>query len=437
MRASHTFEELLFWHIYDHQRCLRHDLGDRFDASAATISRAVGLLLAKGLVTETAADVVCAGRKPLCLVVTPQLTTLLGLEIDADRVTAVVTDVSGALLGRGAVRIDANQGLGAVLRAGRQAVSRALDDARVERRQIGRLGVGHPGALDSNRGVCMLWHNVTGWIDVPLRSKLQEAFRMEVTLDDRSRAIALAERRTSPEDGKHPHAVYVQVGTGIGMGVFVDGRLYRGATQAGGEIGNLVIDPDGALCSCGKRGCVEAYATIGAVLRHVRDSLAAGAPWPWPGAPGPLEEITIDMVAAAAQDGGVAAAALERAGTALGLGVANVVHILNPSLVVLCGRLVRLAGERLLGPVDRTVRQRCVEVASRGLEIRISRPKKDISAVGCALLAAEAEVQRIVRSRLSNVVIGTDPRLSEGHSTRRPGAISQELLAAGVVRSDR
>lgn len=408
MRSSHTFEELLFWHIYDHQRCLRHDLGDRFGASAATISRAVGLLLEKGLVTETAADVVCAGRKPLCLEVTPQLTTLLGLEIDADRVTAVVTDVSGALLGRGAVRIDANLGLGAVLRASRQAVSRALSDARVERRRIGRLGVGHPGDLDLNRGVCILWHNVTGWRDVPLRSKLQEAFRMEVTLDDRSRAIALAERRTSPEDGKHPNAMYVQVGTGIGMGIFVDGRLYRGATQAGGEIGNLVIDPDGALCSCGKRGCVEAYATIGAVLRHVRDCLAAGAHWPGPGAPGPLEEITIDMVvAAAAQDEGVAAAALERAGTALGFGVANAVHILNPSLVVLCGRLVRLAGERLLGPVDRAVRQRCVEAASRDLEIRVSRPKKDISAIGCALLAAEAEAQRIVRGRLSSVLIRT------------------------------
>lgn len=402
MRSSHTFEELLFWHIYDHQRCLRHDLSDRFGTSAATISRAVGLLLAKGLVTETAADVACAGRKPLCLEVNPKLTTLLGLEIDADRVTAVVTDVSGTLLGRGAVRSDANQGFGAVLRAGRQAVSRALDDARVTRRQIDHLGVGHPGDLDPQRGRCVLWHNVTGWRDVPLRSKLQEAFRMEVTLDDRSRAIALAERRTSPEDGKHPNAMYVQVGTGIGMGIFVDGRLYRGATQAGGEIGNLVIDPDGALCSCGKRGCVEAYATIGAVLRYVRDSLAAGAQWLGPGAPGRLEEITIDMVAAAAaQDEGVAAAALERAGTALGLGVANAVQILNPSLVVLCGRLVRLAGERLLGPVDRTVRQRCVERASRGLEIRVSRPKKDISAIGCALLAAEAEAQRIVRSRLS------------------------------------
>jgi len=116
---------------------------------------------------------------------------------------------------------------------------------------------------------------------------------------------------------------------------------------------------------------------------------------------GDSPEITIEIVGAAAREGDrIALVALERAATALGLGVANTAQVLNPSLVVVCGRLARLAGEHLVRTVAKVVRQHCVETTARRLEIRLSPPKKDISAVGCALLAAEAEAQRIVRSKL-------------------------------------
>jgi len=402
MRRSHTFEEFVFWHIYDCQHCLRADLADRFGVSPATMSRAVALLLDSELVVETAAAGGGVGRKPHWLQVNPKLATLLGLEIDVDRVTAVVTDMSGLLLGRGAAQCDAHQGLEVVLRASQEAVRGALADSGVPRREIRHLGAGHPGDLDLNQGICTFWPSVRGWRNVPLRSALQEAFEMEVTIDDRSRALALGERRTSPEDGKHPNAIYVQVGTGICMGVFIDGRLYRGATLAGGEIGNLAIDFDGPLCDCGNKGCVESFATIGSILRYVRELLRAeGSSRPQGTQLPDSNDLTIEIIAAAARRGDpVPLAALERAANAVGLGVANAVQILNPSLVVLCGRLTRAAGEYLIQAVRRTVQQRCVEMAKRCLEIRLSPPKKDISAVGCALLAAEAEAQRLVRLRL-------------------------------------
>ncbi|MEK7405254.1 MAG: ROK family protein [Acidobacteriota bacterium] len=399
MRSSHTLEELVFWYIYDRQHCLRSELTDHFSVSAATVSRAVTLLLDKELVVEAGTHATAPGRRPHVLEVNPKLATLAGLEIDVDRVTAVVTDMAGTLLGRGAVRCDAHQGLEKVLEASQEAVRQALADAGVPLGEVRHLGAGHPGNLDLEHGLCLFWPNVAGWRSVPLRDKLRERFGMEVTLDDRSRAVALAERRASGENGRHPNAIYVQVGTGIGMGVFVDGRLFRGATQAGGEIGNVVIDTDGPLCNCGNRGCVEAFATIGAVLRYVRDSLAAGASSQMPSTAS--NELTIESVAAAASRGDpLALSAFERAGTALGLGVSNVVQILNPSLVVLCGRLARIAGDHLVRGVSKAVRERCVEMASRRVDIRVAPPRKDISAVGCALLAAEAEAQRIVRHRL-------------------------------------
>jgi predicted NBD/HSP70 family sugar kinase len=402
MRRAHVLEELIFWHIYDRQHCLRRDLRERSGLSEATISRAVTVLLEKELVAEAAPGASRKGRKPQVLQVNPRLANLLGLEIDLDRVTAAVTDMSGALLGRGAVRFDARQGLDRALEASQEAVGRALADAGVSPDQIRHLGVGHPGDLDLDRGVCVSWANAPAWRGVPIRERLRRTFPMDVTIDDHSRALALAERRTSPEDGRHPNAIYLLAGTGIGIGIFIDGRLYRGATRGGGEIGHTLIDPGGPLCQCGNRGCVEAFASIGAVLRYVRESLAGVSSSRIRGLlAGDSAEITIEMVAAAARRGDrIAHVALERAATALGLGVANVVQVLNPSLVVVCGRLARFAGEPLVQTIAKVVRQRCVETAVRRLEFRLSPPKKDISAVGCALLAAEAEAQRIVRSRL-------------------------------------
>ncbi|HNY38825.1 MAG TPA: ROK family protein [Bryobacteraceae bacterium] len=224
---------------------------------------------------------------------------------------------------------------------------------------------------------------------------------MEVTLDDRSRAIAIGERRAIREDCKHPDALYVNVGTGVGLGIFVGGQLYRGQAHAG-EVGHLTLDKNGPLCACGKKGCVEAYAAIPAVIRGVRGALAAGTAslirdisLQYPGA------ATIEMVVAAAGKGDrVALSALQQAATGLGLGIAHAVLLLNPSLVALRGRLARIAGRHLVPAIRQTVRQQCSELTHGHFEIRLASAKKDVAAVGCALLAAEAEAAILVRESL-------------------------------------
>ena len=177
------------------------------------------------------------------------------------------------------------------------------------------------------------------------------------------------------------------------MGVFLDGRLYRGASNGGGEIGHTAIDPNGPLCRCGNRGCVEAFAGTASILKFVRDALAAGASSSLRAPAGTV--LTLRTVVAAAREGdAVALGALQRAAGALGTAVANTVQVLNPSLVVLCGELALAAGPEILEAVSGAVRAQCVETAADRVEIRLARPKKDISATGCALLAAEAEAER-------------------------------------------
>ncbi|MCC6861257.1 MAG: ROK family protein [Bryobacterales bacterium] len=400
MRRAHRLEELIFWYVFDRPFCVRNDLGRQFGISPATVSRAVSALVNDGLLIETSAEVASTGRKPQSLRINPEIAVLLGLDIQLDGVLAVVTDMAGTLLGRGAAPCDAQEGAEAVLTASLAAAGAALEDAEIDRSEIGHIGVGHSGDLDIKNGVCVSWANAASWRSVPIRAMLESAFGMGVTIDDRSRALALAERRTSPEDWDYPDALYIVCASGIGMGFFVDGRLYRGASLGGGEIGHTVIDSNGPMCRCGNRGCVEAFAGSVAILQQVRGALASGTPSSLRAVPD--SELSIRTVAAAARQGdAVASLAIERAVHALGTAVANLVQVLNPSLVVVCGQLARAAGAEMLAGVRRAVRAQCVETAARSVEIRLARPKKDVSAIGCALLAAEAEAERALNARFS------------------------------------
>ncbi len=393
MRRAHRLEEVVFWYVFDRPACLRNDLGIRFGISPATVSRAVSALMDKGLLVENPTEAVSAGRKPQSLRVNPKLAVLLGLDIQLDGVLAVVTDMAGTLLGRGSVHCNAEQGVDVVIRACLKAAEAALDDAEIPRANIQHLGVGHSGDLDISSGVCVSWANAPTWKSIPIRDLLQKAFGLGVTIDDRSRALALAERRTSPEDWGHPNAIYIVCASGVGMGFFVEGRLYRGASQGGGEIGHTVIDSSGPPCRCGNRGCVEAFAGTASILRYVRDSLALGAASSLRSTPD--ADLSLRVVAAAARKGdALAAASIQRAARALGTAVANGVQVLNPSLVVLCGQLARAMGPEILESVQRAVGSQCVATAAHRVEVRLARPKKDVSAIGCALLAAEAEAER-------------------------------------------
>ncbi|MCE5307511.1 MAG: ROK family transcriptional regulator [Acidobacteriales bacterium] len=400
MRKVHRLEEIVFWHVFDRPSCLRNDLGQHFGISPATVSRVVSVLVEKGLVIETSAEVSSPGRKPQSLKVNPRLATLLGIDIHEEGALAVVTDLAGTLLGRGTVRCDAERGVDEIVSASLKAADAALEDAEIPRSQIRRLGVSHCGDLDIKNGICVSWANAPGWKFVPIRDMLASAFGMTVTIEDRARALATAERRISPEDWGHTESVYFTCGSGIGMGFFAEGRLYRGASQGGGEIGHTVIDASGPLCRCGNRGCVEAFAGIVAILDYVRKSLAAGAVSTLRDVP--ATDLNLRAVVNATRQGdAVASAALTRAARALGIAVANTVQLLNPSLVVLCGQLALLAGPEILEPVRLAVRSHCVETAARRVEIRLARPKKDVSAIGCALLAAEAEAERILRAKFT------------------------------------
>jgi glucokinase len=222
-----------------------------------------------------------------------------------------------------------------------------------------------------------------------LRDILAERSGLPAWLDHDCRAAALAEQRWGAGRGC-ADMVYVTASTGIGGGILLGGRLWRGAAESAGEIGHCVIDQNGPLCGCGRRGCVEAFASGTAIARRAREALAAGR------ASSVLELAGGDPSAVTAREVALAAAAgdplgvelLAEAGRALGIGFAILANVLNPPLIVVGGSLVK-AGALLLGPARDALAQWSVPGAAEATRLEPAQLGDDVGILGAALLALE------------------------------------------------
>ena len=206
------------------------------------------------------------------------------------------------------------------------------------------VGISFGGPVDYKNGVVRLSHHVPGWENVPLQRKFEQAFQAPVRVDNDANVAALGEWRFGAGRGV-ADLLYVTVSTGVGGGWILDGRPYRGATGMAGEIGHTVVDPDGPLCLCGKRGCVERLASGPYMAQDVAAQLDL-----------PADGVTGKQVAEWARQGEeTAVAILERGARGLGFGIGNAANLLNPSRVVLGGGVTK-SGERWWHLVRQTAR---------------------------------------------------------------------------------
>jgi glucokinase len=224
------------------------------------------------------------------------------------------------------------------------------------------VGVGAPGPLDMHRGIVLLTPNL-GWTDVPLRARLADRLGLAAALENDANCAVHAECWV----GAAKHGQYViglTLGTGIGGGIVIGGKLYHGASDAAGEIGHTVIDNDGPLCACGNHGCLEAFASGKSIARRAREALAHPGPSLLRDLTGgDLSRVTAELVyEAAAQGDPLAQRVADDTARYLGIGLANLLNIFNPDTVVILGGVIQ-AGDALFAPLRREVAARAFKPA--------------------------------------------------------------------------
>ncbi|HET7631866.1 MAG TPA: ROK family protein [Gemmatimonadaceae bacterium] len=237
-------------------------------------------------------------------------------------------------------------------------IADAMREAGVSRDAFLGVGIGAPGPLDRANGVVVVAPNL-GWHNFPLRQRIAERVKLPATLDNDANCATVGEWWQGAARGAR-HVVGLTIGTGIGGGLIVDGRLLHGASDVAGEVGHSTIELNGRYCKCGNYGCLEAYASGPAIATRAREVLMRdGAESCMPGlVDGDLARLTAATVYAAARSGDAVANEIVReTGRYLGAGVANLLNVFNPDVVVVAGG-VTAAGEHLFGPLNAEVRRR-------------------------------------------------------------------------------
>jgi N-acetylglucosamine repressor len=257
-----------------------------------------------------------------------------------------------------------------------------------ERLRIDRLlgvGVSLPGIVRGREGVSESYMNFDGR---PLRTILQERFEKPVHVEHDAKAMALGERWFGAAKGAH-HVLCLNVGWGLGLGIIAEDRLLYGRDGFAGEFGHIEAVPDGKLCYCGRRGCLETVASGRAIAEMARDRIAAGAASRLEGiVKGKLDTIDTQRVVEAALAGDqFSIELLDEAGRHLGTGVATLINLFNPDMVVIGGRVAG-AGPSILNPVRTGALQQSHVKLGREVKFVISRLGTKAGALGVAMLAA-------------------------------------------------
>ncbi|HMM43675.1 MAG TPA: ROK family protein [Thermomicrobiales bacterium] len=216
------------------------------------------------------------------------------------------------------------------------------------------IGVASPGPLDPRTGIVYFSPNLPGWSDVPISAWLREKTGREVLLSNDANAAALGEVFFGAGRGTR-NLIYVGLGTGVGGGVYSEGLLIDGVRGMGGELGHVTVDLNGPRCTCGSAGCIEAYCSAWALTRDARELVASGRGAAILKAAGTDSEVGPKAIGTAAHDGDAAALALlDRAGRALGAGLASFVNIFNPEVIALGGGVAQV-GDPLIEPAKRAL----------------------------------------------------------------------------------
>lgn len=328
---------------------------------------------------------------------------VLALDIGGTKLAVAVVTDDGAVHG---LRIRPTR-----REEGPQAVIRRLFDMGHEAvaesglGPVGAVGIACGGPLDAPAGLLQSPPHLPGWDDIPIGPLASQEFGVPFALENDATAAAVAEHRYGAGRGLRS-LVYLTVSTGIGGGVILEGRLHRGAAGNGGELGHITVRRGGRACSCGRAGCIEAYASGTSIAQRAREALAADPGSSLAGLPAVT---AADVSAAAAAGDPLARRLWDETTDLLGCAVADLVNVLEPELVVLGGGVTR-SGAMLLDPVRALVAREAMPPAARAATVTLAALGDVVCVVGAGAIALDV---------LPGAVGGADPSAADAPASGR------------------
>ncbi len=351
----------------------RTDIARRTGLSAATITGITTDLIEDSLVFEKEQGDSSGGRRQNLFALNPGGVFVVVFMLPEQNVTAALTDLEATVIAKQTILIE-DISLDMVINSIVEIVEKLEHQASIEQQNLFGVGIGLAGIIDADRGV-LRYSPIFGWHDVPLVDLLQSRLKVPIFIDNDVNTFTLTERWFGKGQGVD-NFLTVTVGRGIGMGIVVNGQLYQGVKGGAGEFGHTVINPEGPMCDCGKRGCLETYASDPALVRAAKTSFENGK----------MKKAvnSINELKALAEEGDPGAENVyAKAGETLGRGIANLINVFNPELIIIGGEGVG-AGDLLFKPLCDAVENYVMPGLADDTEIKIELWNDDAWARGAA-----------------------------------------------------
>jgi glucokinase-like ROK family protein len=365
----------------------RARLTDALSSSRGKISSEVARLIEKGLLAEDGLAESEGGRRSSLLIIPPSAGLIAAVEIGATSIDVALTTLGSELIAHRAEPADVRQGPVVVLDRVKSLLSELIDEQAASPRDVIAIGVGVPGPVEQASALLTVPPIMPGWDRFPIRGAFAGEYAAPVFVDNDVNVMATGEHWGGVAKGVDD-VIFVKIGTGIGSGLIVGGRLHRGAQGCAGDFGHIRVDPEGPLCSCGNTGCLEEMAAAPAIVLQVERCAREGES---PSLLALLQEkgeLTMKDVGEAARRGDPCALTIiRRSGRLVGQTLASVVNVLNPSMIVIGGGVSRV-GNALLAEVRSAIYQQSLPLATRNLPIVMSELDDVAGVVGASVMAA-------------------------------------------------
>jgi len=394
-----TGRKAVFASIRQNAPVARIDIARETGLSPATVTSITGELIAVDLIQEIPAEPnksnAKRGRPRVDLQICSDAHLVAGMKLSNETTTVVIVDFIGSIVAEYSTQTPTDiQTAAQTCDFLQTTLQAALSDAGMTQQSLSGVGIGLPGIVDAPKGV-IRWSPFITEADAPLQDMLQQRLDMPVFLENDANLVALAEQRFGLGQNAR-NFIVITIEQGVGMGIVIDGKLIRGTRGGGGELGHTKVQLDGALCRCGQRGCLEAYVGDYALLREASTTMGHD-----PGLqsfPKPEQQMhhLFDQARAGNQ---LALSIFRRAGRMFAMGLANVVNILAPELIILSGERMKydyLYDDDVIESMKRSI----VNMGGPPPDVRVHKWGDKMWAMGAATFAIEG-VTEIVLNGIS------------------------------------
>lgn len=385
----------------------RTGLAEEMGLTRAAVTLIVNDLLENGVILEAESRAIPNGRPPIVLEINPKRGLVAAVDMGATHVNIALADFSAKIIEETSFPFDIKQGPQVCLAEVRRILQELLDRYGISISEIMAVGVGVPGPVIKDAGMVMSPPIMPGWDRYPIRQTLEEAWGCPVSLNNDAELGALGEWAYGAGRGEK-NLAFIKVGSGIGAGLIINQQIYGGTTGSAGEIGHITIEENGPLCTCGNHGCMEAFAGGNAIAIQARKMVQTGKRTLLSNIP--LENITAREVAESARRGDLPSQEIiMRAGTFIGIAIAGVVNLFNPSAVIIGGGVAQ-AGDLLTTSIRQAVRDRSLHASEQSVHITTAMLGQRSSLIGATVQAINIAIHDATerKSPVSKDVFSTE-----------------------------